>query len=79
MLRKLCSRLNSLLAKYKAYRDRKRYQKALDDLDRFMDSTFQTCFMLFRPSFYVTHTPEEIEKATKESLERINKLLEELD
>lgn len=34
---------------------------------------------LFPPSFYKTHTKEEIEQATREAKERIRKLLDELE
>ena len=46
-----------------------------------MDSRWRmmggSCFALFPPSFYYTHTPEEIERITKEEIAEIRKLLEE--
>lgn len=35
------------------------------------------CFALFPPSFYYTHTSEEIERLTREEITELNKLLEE--
>ncbi len=34
---------------------------------------------LFPPSFYYTHTEEEIERITAETVERIQKLIDELE
>lgn len=38
-----------------------------------------SCFSLFPPSFYYTHTPKEIEEITNRELESIRKLLDEMD
>ena len=35
------------------------------------------CFALFPPSFYYTHTPEEIERIKWEQIEGIKKILSE--
>ena len=40
---------------------------------------FGSCFSLFPPSFYMKHTPEEVDRITKESLERIRKKIDELE
>jgi hypothetical protein len=37
------------------------------------------CFGFFPPSFYCTHTPEEIERITAEKIEKIQMAIEELD
>jgi hypothetical protein len=37
------------------------------------------CFGLFPPSFYYTHTPEEIECITTEKMEKIQMAINELD
>lgn len=50
--------------------------KQMDDWWYFMGGS---CFGLFPPSFYYTHTEEEIERITAENLERIDKLINELD
>lgn len=36
------------------------------------------CFSFYPPSFYYTHTPEEIEEITNREVEEIRKLLDEL-
>lgn len=41
--------------------------------------TDMSSWELFPPSFYKTHTEEEIEQATREAKERIRKLLDELE
>lgn len=50
--------------------------KQMDDWWYFMGGS---CFGLFPPSFYYTHTEEEIERITAENLERIDKLINELN
>ncbi len=50
--------------------------KQMDDWWYFMGGS---CFELFPPSFYYTHTEEEIERITAENLERIDKLINELN
>ena len=37
-----------------------------------------SCWELFPPSFYRTHTEEEIEEATAKAMEGLDELLEEL-
>lgn len=37
------------------------------------------CWGLFPPSFYVTHSDEEIEQITKETLAELKELIDELD
>ncbi len=37
------------------------------------------CFSLFPPSFYYTHTPEEVEKITEECLAKLQKMLDEFE
>ena len=46
--------------------------------DFFHSLTFMSCWELFSPSFYRTHTEEEIEEATEKAMERIGELLEGL-
>lgn len=36
-----------------------------------------SCFGLFPPSFYLTHTPEEVERITNQELEEMRKILNE--
>ena len=51
----------------------------LKEMDEFAAYTDMSSWMLFPPSFYYTHTDEEIEQATAEAKARIYKMLEELD
>ena len=37
------------------------------------------CFGLFPPSFYYTHTEEEVRRITDETLERLRSMIEELE
>ena len=37
-----------------------------------------SCFDMYPPSFYLTHTPEEVEKIQAEDLKRIKQKIEEL-
>lgn len=49
---------------------------------RYMDTIWRlyggSCFGLFPPSFYYTHTKEDIERITNEKIKRLNKLIENL-
>lgn len=47
--------------------------------DEFHRLTDMSSWELFPPSFYKTHTEEEIKLATREAKERIRKLLDELE
>lgn len=50
--------------------------KEMDDLWYFMGGS---CFGLFPPSFYYTHTQEEIERITAETLEKLRTMIDELE
>lgn len=47
------------------------------DMDRQWRMMGGNCFSLFPPSFYYTHTPEEIERIKWEQIEEIKKILAE--
>lgn len=47
-------------------------------MDREWRMTGRSSWSLFPPSFYATHTKEEIEKAEREQLEECKKLREQL-
>ena len=47
--------------------------------DEFHRETDMCSWELFPPSFYRTHTEEEIKEATERTRERVMKLLEELE
>lgn len=48
-------------------------------LDHLYSMSDMGCWMLFPPSFYLTHTIEEIKQAEKEARERIKKQLDSLE
>ncbi len=64
----------SILKKWKQRVLFKRKLREMDNLWLFMGGS---CWGLFPPSFYYTHTEEEIEQITNETLERIKKLIDE--
>lgn len=47
------------------------------DMDRQWRMMGGNCFSFFPPSFYYTHTPEEIERIKWEQIEEIKKILAE--
>lgn len=49
------------------------------EMDDWWYLTGGSCFGLFPPSFYYTHTQEEIDRITKETLERCTALINKLD
>lgn len=51
----------------------------LREMDEWWYMTGGSCFGLFPPSFYYTHTEEEIERITKETLDRCTELINKLD
>lgn len=48
------------------------------EMDRLWESMGGNCWGLFPPSFYYTHTEEEIERITKGTLERCQKMIDKL-
>lgn len=52
------------------------YKSYLRRLDSDYYCSGATCWSLFPPSFYLTHTPEEVEKAKRETLDELKKMLE---
>lgn len=49
--------------------------REMDDEWRLMGGS---CWGLFPPSFYYTHTEKEIERITNETMERIKKMIEDI-
>lgn len=47
------------------------------DMDRQWRMMGGNCFALFPPSFYYTHTPEEVERITREEITEIRNILDE--
>lgn len=63
----------------KAKIDKIRFKMKLKRMDRAYYIFGWSCFGLFPPSFYYTHTPEEIEEITNRELEKIKQMLAELE
>lgn len=51
----------------------------LHEMDEWWYLTGRSGWGLFPPSFYYTHTEEEIERIRAETIERIQKLIDQLD
>ena len=58
---------------------KKAFQKKLWEMDNMWYLTGTSSWELFPPSFYYTHTEDEIECITKETIERIKKMIEEME
>lgn len=56
-----------------------RIKRELQIMDDVYYLTGQSCFSLFPPSFYYTHTPEEIERITQDEIRKIKELLEQME
>ncbi len=56
-----------------------KFQIKLKEMDDWWYYTGGNCFGLFPPSFYYTHTQEEIEKITTEEKRKLRELIEQLD
>lgn len=55
------------------------FQMKLKEMDEFWYMTGRSCFGLFPPSFYYTHTPEEVEQITAAELKKIRTLIDQLE
>lgn len=49
----------------------------LREIDNMWEDMGGSCWGLFPPSFYYTHTEEDIERITKETIEDCQKMLDE--
>lgn len=49
----------------------------LQEMDSMWSLMGGSCWELFPPSFYYTHTEEEIERITKETIESCQKMIDE--
>lgn len=56
-----------------------RFRIRLAAMDRMWYSIGGNCFGMFAPSFYYTHTQEEIERITAEEAEKFRKMIEEFE
>ncbi len=50
----------------------------LREMDNMWYYTGADCWQLFPPSFYYTHTEEEIERIKKETIERLQQMIDEM-
>ncbi|MEY8334880.1 hypothetical protein AALB53_17520 [Lachnospiraceae bacterium 47-T17] len=50
----------------------------LREMDNMWYYTGAGCWQLFPPSFYYTHTEEEIERIKKETIERLQQMIDEM-
>jgi hypothetical protein len=53
------------------------FRKKLRDMDARWHSLGGCCFGWFLPSFYYTHTKEEIEKITAQEFDELKKMIEQ--
>lgn len=72
-------KFQTLVQKIKEFIRKRREKRKLEDMDRMWYLTGRSSWELFPPSFYYTHTPEEIKKETAELMERVHKLIDELE
>ena len=56
-----------------------KFRIKLKEMDDWWYYTGENCFGLFPPSFYYTHTQEEIEKITTEEKRKLRALIEQLN
>lgn len=57
--------------------DKVTFQIKLREMDSLWELMGGSCWGLFPPSFYCTHTKEEIEQITKETIESCKKMIDE--
>ena len=62
----------------KVWIDKIIFRIKLWEMDEWWYYTGGSCWGLFPPSFYYTHTEEEIERITAETRERIQALIDQL-
>ncbi len=54
------------------------FRMKLREMDRMWEFMGGSCWGLFPPSFYYTHTEEEIERIKKETIERLQQMIDEM-
>lgn len=62
----------------KKWADKIRFRIKLRKMDEWWYRTEASGWQLFPPSFYHTHTKEEVERITSETLEHLHKLVDQL-
>lgn len=71
--------MKHLLGKLKKLIQKIRFRIKLKRMDDMWYLTGGNCFGLFPPSFYYTHTQEEIDRITAEEIKKIRELLKEFE
>ena len=72
IVRKCIGTLNKLIQKVL-------FKIKLREMDNMWRLMGGNCWGLFPPSFYYTHTEEEIEKITNETIEELEKMISEFE
>lgn len=54
------------------------FRMKLREMDRMWEFMGGSCWGLFPPSFYYTHTEEEIERIKKETIEGLQQMIDEM-
>ncbi len=62
-----------------SYREKLRFKRKLRAMDRWWRLMGSSCFDPYPPSFYYTHTEEEIRRITEELVARLRAMIEEAD
>lgn len=62
----------------KKWADKIRFRIKLRKMDEWWYHTGASSWQLFPPSFYYTHTEEEVERITRETKEYLHKLVDQL-
>jgi hypothetical protein len=71
-----CNTMRTALYKIKEFIKRKKQEEELRSMDMAWYLTGQSSWSLFPPSFYATHTKEEITKAAEEELKLIEAIID---
>lgn len=74
----ITERLRKMIAPIKEWSDKIIFRIKLWEMDDWWYNTGGSCWGLFPPSFYYTHTEEEIERITKETRARIQDMIDKL-
>jgi hypothetical protein len=72
-----CNTMRTALYKIKEFIKKKKRERELKDMDFFWAATGVHENIGFPPSFYATHTEEEIKQAHQELLDKCNRIIEE--
>ena len=70
--------MRKLFQKFREYLKQREFKKKLQAMDAEAAYNGSLSWMLFPPSYYYTHTQEEIERDTEEAIKRLRQKIEEL-